>query len=102
MAGTRHGEVFRLELSPSILELCDRAATKVVWVTVSVAARSGDIGNNSHWKKIPVILFQRAVAAGRAGPADGVRGEPGPGAAGRGHAGRLARQVSCGWWRAVT
>ena len=44
-AGTRHGEVFRLELSPSILELCDRAATKVVWVTVSVAARSGDIGN---------------------------------------------------------
>ena len=42
-AGTRHGEVFRLELSPSILELCDRAATKVVWVTVSVAARSGNI-----------------------------------------------------------
>ena len=42
-AGTRHGEVFRLELSPSILELCDRAATKVVWVTVSVAARSANI-----------------------------------------------------------
>ena len=35
MVGTRHGDVFRQELSPGILELCNRAATKVVWVTVS-------------------------------------------------------------------
>ena len=45
--------MFRLELSPSILELCDRAATKVVWVTVSVAARSANkYCNTSHRKKI--------------------------------------------------